>query len=161
MLVIRIVVKIVGVFYIYSTEANFRNCKWIPWNSIIHFVSKSKYIFIIELTVYNEKCSIYPGQDEAQRTKLVKNNYAATPNILQQQNKKETSVHRSNTDAVITTEAPSVRVKRVGRGGGARCFCFFLVALARENDSSHLFLFLLRNNTFFRYFRKNLPKINI
>ena len=55
--------------------------------------------------MYNEVCSIYPGQDEAQRTKLVKYNYAATPNILQQQIKKETSVHRSDTDAVTTTEA--------------------------------------------------------
>ena len=70
-------------------------------------------------------------------------------------------VHRSDTDAVITTEAPPVRVKRVGRGGGARSLYFFLVALARENDSSHFSLLLLRNNTFFRYFGKNLLKIII
>ena len=86
------------------------------------------YIFIIELTVYNDEYSIYP---------------------------------QSDTDAVTTTEAPPVRVKRVGRGDGARCLCFFLVALARENDSSHFSSFLLRNNSFFRYFGKNLPKICI
>ena len=62
--------------------------------------------------MYNEEYSIYPGQDEAQRTKLVKQNYVAIPNILQPQNIKETIVHRSDTDAVITTEAPPVRVKR-------------------------------------------------
>ena len=48
---------------------------------------------------------------------------------------------RSDTDAVITIEAPPVRVKRVRRGGDARCPCFFLVPLAREKDSSHFNLF--------------------
>ena len=43
------------------------------------------------------------------------------------------SVLRSDTDAFTTTEIPPVRVKRVGKGGGACCPCFFLVALAREN----------------------------
>ena len=47
---------------------------------------------------------------------------------------------RSDTDAVTTAETPPVSEKRVGKGGGARCLSFFLVALARENDSSH-FLF--------------------
>ena len=135
MLVIRIVVKIVGVLL--------HMCNWSEFQ---------------KLQVCN---SIYPGQYEAQRSKLVKNNYAAIPNILQQQNIKETSVHRSDTDAVTTTEAPPVRVKQVGSDDGARCLCFFLVALACENDSSHFSLLLLRNNTFFRYFGKNLPKINI
>ena len=88
-------------------------------------------IFIIELTVYNEEYSIFPGQDEARRTKLVKNNHIAIPNILQQQKINEASVHRSDTDAVTTTEAPPVPVKRVGRGGGAHCPCFFLVALEK------------------------------
>ena len=46
------------------------------------------------------------------------------------------SVLTSDTDAVTTTEAPPVRVKRVGRGGGARCPCFFLVALAREKEKN-------------------------
>ena len=50
-------------------------------------------------------------------------------------------MHRSNTDTVTTTEAPPVREKRVGKGGGARCPSFLLVALARENDSSHVSLF--------------------
>ena len=52
----------------------------------------------------------------------------------------DNSVHRSDTDAVTTTEAPPVREKRVGKGGGARCLSVFLVALARENDSSHFSL---------------------
>ena len=104
---------------------------------------------IIVLTVCNEGYSIYPGQDEAQRTKLLKNNYAAIPNILQKQNIKETRGHRSDSDAVTTTEAPPVRMKRVGRGGGAHYLCSFLVALACKNDSSHFSLLLLRNNTFF------------
>ena len=57
MLVIRIVVKIVGVFYICSIEANFRNCKWISEiasefqklqvNSI-----KFNYSFHIQVQVY-------------------------------------------------------------------------------------------------------------
>ena len=51
------------------------------------------------------------------------------------------SVLRSDTDAVTTTEAPPIRVKRVGKGGGASCPCFFLVALPRENDSSHFSFF--------------------
>ena len=39
------------------------------------------------------------------------------------------------------------------RGSGARCPCFFLVALARENDSSHFFLFssLPPCNAIFRF----------
>ena len=39
------------------------------------------------------------------------------------------------------------------RGSGARCPCFFLVALARENDSSHFSLFssLLPCNVIFRF----------
>ena len=96
----------------------------------------------------------FSWQNETWRTKLVKNNYAAIPNILQQQKINETSVHRSDTDAVTTTETPPVRVKRVGRGGGARCPCFFLVALPRENDSSHFSLLLLKNNTVFPIFWK-------
>ena len=54
--------------------------------------------------MYNEEYSIFPGKDEARQTKLVKKNYAAISNILQQQNINETSVHRSDTDAVTTTE---------------------------------------------------------
>ena len=50
------------------------------------------------------------------------------------------SVLRSDTDAVTTTEAP-VSEKRVGKGGGARCPSFFLVAFARKNDSSLFSLF--------------------
>ena len=56
-----------------------------------------------------------------------------------------TSVQWSDTDAVRSTEAPCIRVKLVGRGSGARWPCSFLVAFARENDSSH-FSSLLRCN---------------
>ena len=75
------------------------------------------------------------------------------------------SMLRSDTQAITTTEAPPVRVQRVGRGGGARCPCFFFVALARKNDSSHFSSearsrrqfqiyerCYLRNNTFFLIF---------
>ena len=44
-------------------------------------------------------------------------------------------------------------MKRAGKGGGARCPSFFLVALARENDSSHVSLFfsLPACNAIFRF----------
>ena len=52
-----------------------------------------------------------------------------------------------------TTEALPVSKKPVGKGGGARCPCFFFVALARENDSSHFSLFssLPLCNAIFRF----------
>ena len=40
---------------------------------------------------------------------------------------------RVPTDAI----ARRIRVKRVGRDDGVRCFCFFLVVLACENDTSN------------------------
>ena len=63
------------------------------------------------------------------------------------------SVHRFDTDAVTTTEASPVSEKGVGKGGGARCLSFFLVALARENDSSHFSFFssLPPCNAIFRF----------
>ena len=63
------------------------------------------------------------------------------------------SVLRSDTDAVTTTEAHPVSKKWVGKGGGPRCPSFFLVALTRENDSSHFSLFssLPPCNAIFRF----------
>ena len=62
-------------------------------------------------------------------------------------------MYRSDTDAVTTTEVPAVSEKGVGKGGGARCLSFFLVALARENDSSHFSFFstLPPCNAIFRF----------
>ena len=64
------------------------------------------------------------------------------------------SVLRSDADAVTNAEAPPARVKREGRGGGMRCPCFFFVAVACENDSSHFSLFssLPPCNAIFRFY---------
>ena len=64
-----------------------------------------------------------------------------------------TSVLRLQTGVPTDTIARRVRVKRVGRGDGARCFCFFLVVLACENGTSNFSLFssLPPCNAIFRF----------
>ena len=65
------------------------------------------------------------------------------------------SVLRLQTGVPTDTIARCIRVKRVGRDDGARCFCSFLVVLACENDTSNLSLFcsLPPCNAIFRFLR--------
>ena len=51
------------------------------------------------------------------------------------------SVLTLQTGVPINAIARRIRVKRVWRDDAARCFCSFLVALARENDSYYFFPF--------------------